>query len=125
MDVSRPNWYVVADLDRGGLPVSRWVFSRLLVTDGFLSQEKMDEFIGWDSNISLPDIIVPSVVPATPAPQTELTAPSGRVIPKTPKTPGKPRKKSSNSKTPRSPKSPSKKGSLKDSLFSPRVVSSS
>ncbi|OXG12009.1 hypothetical protein C366_05731 [Cryptococcus neoformans Tu401-1] len=88
-------------------------------------QEKMDEFIGWDSNISMPDITVPSVVSVTPVPQTELTAPSGRVIPKTPKTPGKPRKKSSNSKTPRSPKSPSKKGSLKDSLFSPRVVSSS
>ncbi|OXL05739.1 hypothetical protein C348_05859 [Cryptococcus neoformans Gb118] len=247
MDVSRSSWYVVADLDRGGLPVSRWVFSRLLVTDGFdldtyfinlfgnenavhsagqvdsqpvvpstqstcpnfgqgtnaisdinvndintagqvdiqqlfqiglsvglqgeylwnficssfqnaqvvapveqivfeqddcqllanngntntselqglFSQEKMDEFTGWDFNISLPDINVPSVVSVTPAPQTELTAPSGRVIPKTPKTPGKPRKKSSNSKSPKSPKSPSKKGFLKDTLFSPRVVSSS
>lgn len=69
------------------------------------------------SDISLPDINVPSVVPATPAPQTELTVPSGRVIPKTPKTPGKPRKKFSNSKTPRFPKSPSKKGSLKDAFL--------
>ncbi|OXG45965.1 hypothetical protein C355_05633 [Cryptococcus neoformans Th84] len=92
---------------------------------GLFSQEKMDEFTGWEFNISLPDINVPSVVSVTPAPQTELTAPSGRVIPKTPKTPGKPRKKSSNSKSPKSPKSPSKKGFLKDTLFSPRVVSSS
>ncbi|OXH03315.1 hypothetical protein J010_05682 [Cryptococcus neoformans] len=84
---------------------------------GLFSQEKMDEFTGWEFNISLPDINVPSVVPATPAPQTELTAPSGRVIPKTPKTPGKPRKKFSNSKTPRFPKSPSKKGSLKDAFL--------
>ncbi|OXG14926.1 hypothetical protein C367_05588 [Cryptococcus neoformans Ze90-1] len=89
---------------------------------GLFSQEKMDEFIGWDFNISLPDIIVPSVVPATPAPQTELTAPSGRVIPKTPKTPGKPRKKSSSPQAHKTPskapfKTLAKKGTLKDAFL--------
>ncbi|AAW42613.2 hypothetical protein CNC06700 [Cryptococcus deneoformans JEC21] len=85
-------------------------------------QENMDEFIGWDFNISLADATVPSVVPATPAPQTHLTVPSSPVISKTPKTPSKPRKKSSSPQACKTPskthfKTLAKKGSIKDEFL--------
>ncbi|KIR57499.1 hypothetical protein I314_00752 [Cryptococcus bacillisporus CA1873] len=92
-------------------------------------QKRIDEFIGWDFNISVPDAylppIAPALVPVTPATQAYLTILSKPSIPETPKAPSKPRRTSSRPKASRIPKSPSKKGSLKDALFGPRVVSSS
>ncbi|KIR55326.1 hypothetical protein I315_01912 [Cryptococcus gattii Ru294] len=92
-------------------------------------QKRIDEFIGWDFNISVPDAnippIAPALVPVTPATQAYLTILSKPSIPETPKDPSKPRRTSSSPKAPRISKSPSKKGSLKDALFGPRVVSSS
>lgn len=68
------------------------------------------------SDTSVPDAYLPPIGPAlapvTPATQAYLTILSKPSIPETPK-------------APRIPKSPSKKGSLKDALFGPRVVSSS
>lgn len=74
------------------------------------------------SDISLADATVPSVVPATPAPQTHLTLPSSPVISKTPKTPSKPRKKSSSPQACKTPskthfKTLAKKGSIKDAFL--------
>lgn len=81
------------------------------------------------SDISVPDAYLPPIGPAlapvTPATQAYLTILSKPSIPETPKAPSKPRRTSSSPKAPRIPKSPSKKGSLKDALFGPRVVSSS
>ncbi|WVQ87932.1 hypothetical protein IAS59_001663 [Cryptococcus gattii] len=92
-------------------------------------QKRIDEFIGWDFNISVPDAnippIAPALVPVTPATQAYLTILSKPSIPEAPKDPSKPRRTSSSPKAPRISKSPSKKGSLKDALFGPRVVSSS
>ncbi|KIR32541.1 hypothetical protein I352_04966 [Cryptococcus deuterogattii MMRL2647] len=92
-------------------------------------EKKMNEFIGWDFNISVPDAILPPITPilppVTPATRAYLTILSKPPILGIPKAPSKPRRTSSSPKTPRIPKSPSKKGSLKDALFGPRVVSSS
>lgn len=81
------------------------------------------------SDISVPDANLPPIAPALvsviPATQAYLTILSKPSIPETPKTPSKPRRTSSSPKAPRIPKSPSKKGSFKDALFGPRVVSSS
>ncbi|OWZ31959.1 hypothetical protein C356_05627, partial [Cryptococcus neoformans c45] len=66
MDVSRPNWYVVADLDRGGLPVSRWVFSRLLVTDGFDLDTYFINLFGNENTVdSAGQVDAQPVVPST------------------------------------------------------------
>ncbi|KAE8539637.1 hypothetical protein D1P53_003571 [Cryptococcus gattii VGV] len=95
----------------------------------FFGQKKMNEFIGWDFNISVPDTnlppIAPALVPVIPATQAYLTILSKPTFPETPKAPSKPRRTSSSPKAHRIPKSPSKKGSFKDALFGPRVVSSS